>query len=100
MKILRTIVICMTMMTSLVAMAENTKDGGSEMEPTSTTMVINGNNIHVSGANGTILEVYNLTGSKVGTYRIDSNEKTFSLNLQKGCYILKIGDVVRKISIK
>ena len=56
--------------------------------------------LSVNGSKGETLEVYNLTGVKVATIRIDSNDKTLSLNLQRGCYILKVGKVVRKISIR
>ena len=44
--------------------------------------------------------VFNLTGTKVATIRIDSGDKTFALNLSKGCYLIKVGKVVRKISIQ
>lgn len=64
------------------------------------SLSVNGSKVHVSGADGETLEVYNLTGVKVASIRIDSNDKSFSLNLQRGCYILKVGKVVRKISIR
>ena len=64
----------------------------------SITVSVKGCNVHVSGANGETLEIFNVTGVKVSTIRIDSDEKTFTLNLPKGCYLLKIGKVVRKIS--
>ena len=44
--------------------------------------------------------ITNLTGAKVATVRIDSNDKTFALNLQKGCYLIKVGKIVRKISVQ
>lgn len=56
--------------------------------------------VHVSGASGMVLSVYNVAGVKVRSVIIDSNEKSIVLDLPKGCYILKIGDKVRKISIK
>lgn len=46
------------------------------------------------------LEVYNVTGAKVLTRQIDSQDKTFSLSLPKGCYLFKVGTVVRKFSIQ
>lgn len=83
---------------SIVAQSE--RDGGPEQETSAITISVNGKSVHVTGANGADLEIYNLTGSKVGRYHIDSNDKTFSLNLPKGCYILKVGGVVRKTSIQ
>lgn len=55
--------------------------------------------IHVSGAEGMTMEVYNLTGINIASIQIESNDANLSLNLPKGCYIFKIGKVVRKISI-
>ena len=46
------------------------------------------------------MEVFNLTGAKVATVRIDSADKTFALNLPKGCYLVKVGKIVRKISVQ
>ncbi|MBQ8969010.1 MAG: T9SS type A sorting domain-containing protein [Bacteroidaceae bacterium] len=71
-----------------------------ETELSAVSLSANGAKVHVSGAEGQTLEVYNLTGVKVTTIRIDSNDKALTLNLQRGCYILKVGKVVRKISIR
>lgn len=57
--------------------------------------------IHVKNAASMTLDIYNVTGVKVYSLRIDSSDKSFELsNLQKGCYIIKIGKFVRKIYIK
>ena len=56
--------------------------------------------ITVSGAQGETLEVVSLTGKVVKTIAIDSPAQRIELNLPKGCYILKVGKVVRKISIR
>ena len=56
--------------------------------------------IHVTNAEGQNLEVFNLTGVRVANIRIDSNDKQISLNIPRGCYIMKVGKVVRKITIK
>ncbi len=66
----------------------------------STSLSVNGSTVKVTNANGEVLEIFNLTGAKVATIRIDSSEKTLNLNLPKGCYILKVGKVVRKVSIR
>lgn len=64
------------------------------------TMSVSGQNVHVCGAEGETLDIYNVAGVKVKSIRIDSADKTIQLGLTKGCYILKIGDVVRKMSIR
>ena len=80
-------------------LAESERDG-IEMSVSGITLSISGGNVHINGANGEVMEVFNLTGTKVATIRIDSNEKTFALNLPKGCYMIKVSKIVRKISVQ
>lgn len=56
--------------------------------------------VNVVGAEGLTLEVVSLTGRKVATIKIESPAQRVELNIPKGCYILKIGTVVRKVSIR
>lgn len=83
----------------LTIMAEPMADG-IEMSVSGISLSIKDGNVHIVGANGEVMEIFNLTGAKVATVRIDSNDKTFALNLQKGCYLIKVGKIVRKISIQ
>lgn len=73
---------------------------GPESEITPITLSMEGTNVRICGANGQTLNVYNLAGVKVGSHKIDSNDKTIDLNLTKGCYILKVGNIARKISVR
>ncbi len=73
---------------------------GIETEIGGITLTLNGTQLHITNAAGQTLEIYNLTGVRVSTMRIDSEDKTITLNLKKGCYMLKIGKIVRKISIR
>lgn len=68
-------------------------------EFTSVVVEQTGNKLTVSHAEGSILEIFSLTGAKLFTMEIESDVKTIDLNLKKGCYILKVGNVVRKISV-
>lgn len=61
---------------------------------------VNGSQIRVTGAQGQILEIYNVAGVRILSQRIDSYDKTIDLNLNKGCYIVKVGKTARKISVK
>jgi len=61
--------------------------------------VVNGRSIRVQNAHGATLEVYNITGVKVASFKIEGGDKTINPNLSRGCYIVKIGKVARKISI-
>ena len=56
--------------------------------------------LHITGANGQTLQIYNVTGVCVMNIRIEGNDKRYDLNLPKGCYIVKVGKVVRKISLR
>lgn len=64
------------------------------------TITISESTIRVTGASGQILVVYNLAGVRVASIKIDSSDKHFDLNLQKGCYIVQVGKVVRKVAIR
>ena len=83
----------------LSVLAETPTDG-IELSVSGISLSIKDGNVHIVGANGEVMEIFNLTGTKVATIRIDSNDKTFALNLQKGCYLIKVGKIVRKISVQ
>lgn len=64
------------------------------------TITVEGNAIIVNGAEGQVLEVVSLTGRKVAEYQINSPAQRIELNnLNRGCYVIKVGKVVRKVSI-
>lgn len=56
--------------------------------------------LHVTGAAGQVLSIYNVAGVRVACFKVESSDKSYNLNLPKGCYIVKVGKVVRKISIR
>ena len=62
-------------------------------------ITVNGQTVIVTGAQGQTLEVVSLTGRRVMTVKIDSPAQKVELNIPKGCYILKVGKVVRKVSV-
>ena len=62
-------------------------------------ITMNGHNIRVQNASGQVLEIYNVTGVRVFAAKIDTNDKSWNLNLSRGCYIVKVGETVRKVSI-
>lgn len=68
-------------------------------EPGEASIELHGNMLHVQNAQGLALEVYDITGKRVMMVRIDSNDKKISLNLGKGCYIVRVGKITRKIAI-
>lgn len=70
-----------------------------EAELDAVTLTVSDGKVHVTNAEGKNLEIYNITGVRVSLIRIDSNDKQINLNLTRGCYILKVGKVVRKVTI-
>lgn len=56
--------------------------------------------LHVVGANGQMLHIYNVAGVRVLSLKVEGADKRYELNLPKGCYILRVGKTVRKFSIK
>lgn len=64
------------------------------------TISISSSTLHVTGANGQTLYIYNVAGVCVQTIKVEGADKRYELNLTKGCYIVKVGKTVRKISIK
>lgn len=56
--------------------------------------------LHVTNAAGQTLYIYNVAGVRVMSIKVDGPDKRYELNLTKGCYIVKVGKAVRKISIR
>ena len=56
--------------------------------------------LHVSGAAGQMLAIYDVAGIRVVYLKVESSDKRLELNLPKVCYIVKVGKVVRKIAIR
>lgn len=55
----------------------------------------------VKGAQNQKMYIYNVTGICVMAVKVEGQECSYELkNLPKGCYIVKIGKLVRKISVK
>ena len=93
-----------TMMTLLaapvVAVPMMLDRGVAEAVVEQVTLTIEGNVVYVNGAQGEVLEVVSLTGRQIAQYRIETASQRVELNLAKGCYVLKVGKVVRKVSIR
>lgn len=61
---------------------------------------VSSSTLHVTGANGRTVYIYNVVGVCVMSIKVDGADRHYDLNLPKGCYIVKIGKIVKKISIK
>ena len=65
-------------------------------------IIVNGSVLRVTGAEGLVLRVFNVAGGQpVLKAKIDSQDKSYDLNLPKGVYIVQVGNkATRKIVIK
>lgn len=90
----------MTAFIALPAMSMEQQDDAVEEELQSVSIALREGSVKISGAMGQKLEIYNLAGVKVSATLIENDETSLKLNLSRGCYILKVGKVVRKVNIK
>jgi hypothetical protein len=93
------IALSMLLLGAVPSIAHMQMDEPIEAEMEAVTLTIQDNKAHITNADGKTLEIYNLTGVRVARIRIDSNDKQIALNLTRGCYIMKVGKVVRKVTI-
>lgn len=63
------------------------------------TVTISGTRLRVQNGAGLTLEVYNVTGVRVFSAKITAGDQAWDLSLGRGCYIVKVGKTVRKISV-
>lgn len=71
-----------------------------QIEESAPTISVDGNIVSVGGASGMKMEVVSLTGRAVASFKIDGPAQRIELNLPKGCYILKVGKTVRKVTVQ
>ena len=94
------------LMSALLCVPTIVRAADAEMAPVEQTIEdditisVNGQWVVINGAQGKTLEVVSLTGRRVMTLKIESPAQRVELNVPKGCYILKIGKVVRKVAIQ
>lgn len=103
----RRIVFCVFFMVACIGaqgvLGQQVRDDVAQksVEQSAISVTVTGNSIRIQNAYpGAQLEVYNVLGIRVLLFKLDASDKTFPLNLSKGCYILKIENVVRKVAIK
>lgn len=75
--------------------------GVMEMAPEQDVVItFNDGILSVTGAEGQTLEIVSLTGKKIMDVKVESPAQKIELNIPKGCYIVKVGKVVRKVSVR
>ena len=72
-----------------------------QIDDNTPTITVEGKTVTIQGANGMTMEIVSLTGRPVAQHKIESSSQRIQLNnLQKGCYIIKVGKVVRKVTVQ
>ena len=70
-------------------------------ETPSVSIFMKGNTLQLQNVNvGDKVEILSIVGVRVFLKKTESTNQDFELDLPKGYYIVKIGTIVRKISIK
>lgn len=69
------------------------------IEAQAISITVNATSMHITGANGLTLMIFDSAGIIVNQFKIDSADKHIELNLKKGCYIIKVGRIARKVDI-
>lgn len=70
-------------------------------QDTSLSLILTGKTLQLQNATvGEKLEVLSIVGVRIVDKKIESSNQSFTLELPKGYYIVKIGTAVRKISMK
>lgn len=99
MKKILVIMLSMFLLWNAPSVAYMQPDEGVECEMEAIAISFQNNRLHVTNAEGKYLEIFNLTGVRSARIRIDSNDKYITLNLPRGCYLMKVDKIVRKVSI-
>ena len=86
--------------TPTISNAQSEPSNAIENEPSDVKIYVSGSSVRIQNASGSVLEVYDVTGVCKASIRIDTSDKTIALNLSRGYYLLKVGNVVRKIAIR
>ena len=105
MRMKKTLLICSLTMALLMAVptvmqAVLVAPGIEQVMDDDISIAVSGQSVTITGGQGQTLEVVSLTGRCVMTVKIDSPSQKVELNVPKGCYILKIGKVVRKVTVR
>ncbi|MBQ7419781.1 MAG: T9SS type A sorting domain-containing protein [Prevotella sp.] len=95
------LVACLFMLPTITQALPSEQLGVEQMDDKNDVQIsVSKSVVHIIGAEGQVMEVISLTGRHVMSVRIDSPAQRIELtNIPKGCYIIKVGKVVRKILI-
>ena len=82
-----------------VVAAAPSSESPAFVAPSEVSISLRGNQLRVTNADGQTVEVYNITGVKVFVHRVEGDDRTFTLSAERGIYIVKVGKVVRRVTL-
>ena len=82
-----------------VVAADPSSESPAFVAPSEVSISLRGNQLRVTNADGQTVEVYNITGVKVFVHRVEGDDRTFTLSAERGIYIVKVGKVVRRVTL-
>ena len=102
MKKLLILTLCAGLFTATTELrAQDISKTAIENEQAPITISVSESTVHIKNADKKIVSIFNLTGVEVKRISIDSPSKIIDLSfLPKGCYIIKIGNVARKVYLR
>lgn len=81
--------------------AQKSEKAAAAPQETTLSLIQTGKTLQLQNATvGEKMEVLSIVGVRIVEKKIESSNQSFTLELPKGYYIVKIGTAVRKISIK
>lgn len=95
---LLTVLCCFALLPlQLSAQEQATYDTQALTQTLETSISVSGRTVRVQHAQGAVLEVYSVTGRAVARVAIETADQSVSLNLPKGCYVLRVGTLTHKV---
>ena len=82
-----------------VVAAAPSSESPALVAPSEVSISLRGNQWRVTNADGQTVEVYNITGVKVFVHRVEGDDRTFTLSAERGIYIVKVGKLVRRVTL-
>lgn len=90
--------LCSASASTQPAPAENMSEIVSDIRP-EISISASGRQLHITGANGQEVRIYNIVGAFVARYKIASDNFKVEITGASGIYIVKVGQVSRRIII-
>jgi predicted nuclease of restriction endonuclease-like (RecB) superfamily len=95
------IVLVMTLLVFAPLAAQKSEKVAVATQETTLSVIQTGKTLQLQNATvGEKMEVLSIVGVRIVEKKIESSNQSFTLELPKGYYIVKIGTAVRKISVK